>query len=170
MKKIFVLLLLISQSAFASLLPFDLPQANGAGGTYHSSDHPSSVFVVEAFFYTCEHCNNNAPRVNEFAAKYSAEPRVQVLDVGIDRQDSYYTGWLKAQNPNHPVLKDKTKALIGKLGTSGYPSTYVITCQGDVSYSTVGEWSSNTPVYLDQAIRSALALKCPARQIWSDGL
>lgn len=120
--------------------PVELPVMNGAGGTYKMTDHPEGIFVVEAYFLTCPYCNQNAPKVNALASMFASDPRVQVLDVGVDRDDASYGTWIKKHNPNHPVLKDGNRKLIYQLGTSGYPSTYVINCKGKIVESTEGAW------------------------------
>lgn len=135
--------------ALALILPFELPEF--AGPLYRSSEHPNSVFVIEAYFNTCPHCNENADNVNELAAEY---PQVQVLDVGIDKKDSDYQKWVQKHNPNHPVLMDGSKQLIKKLGTTGYPSTYVISGDGEVIFQTSGVWSNATKRKIREALES----------------
>ncbi len=153
---------LFSAMSFA-VTPFSLPWMNnttGASTNYSSTDHPNTVFVVEAYFLNCPYCNDNAPNVDDLSSKYASEPRVQVLDVGVDRSASQYATWIQRHNPNHPVLMDAKRALIGQLGTSGYPSTYVIDCHYNVVKSTSGLWGSSTENSLMKAIDNALATDC----------
>lgn len=142
--------------------PFSLPWMNAttANTTYSSSNYPNGIFVVEAYFEACPYCNDNAANVNDLASKYANEPRVQVLDVGIDRQDSQYQQWISDHTPNHPVLKDADRTLIGQLGTTGYPSTYVLDCTGKVIYSHVGEWDSGDETDVENQINSLLNSTC----------
>lgn len=142
--------------ALAIVLPFELPEY--LGHTYRSEDHPSSVFVIEAYFNACPYCNYNAQNVNDLAFEY---PHVQVLDVGIDRKESDYAAWVKKHNPNHPVLMDGSRQLIRKLGTQSYPSTYVIDTQGQVVYETSGEWNSKQKKEIRSAIDAAV------REVWN---
>lgn len=146
----------------ASVLPFSLTQMNGetAGMTYKSEDHPGAIFVVEAYFKNCPYCNDNAESVNELADYFMAQQKVQILDVGIDRSLSDYTWWISRHRPNHPVLKDDAKALIRKLNVSGYPTTTVIDCFGNVAYKTTGAWSSQTVTTLKAVISRLLAEEC----------
>lgn len=147
---------------WAGTLPFNLPWMNSAkaGTTFSSVDHPAGIFVVEAYFLNCPYCNTNAPNVDELVDKYANEPRVHVLDVGVDRSDSDYQSWISKHRPNHPVLKDSTRKLIGKLGTAGYPSTYVIDCRGNVVKETSGEWNSSTRQEIQSAIDALLKQEC----------
>ncbi len=140
---------------------FELPWMNHEHGvgTFKSKDHPNAVFVVEAYFLGCHYCNENAQNVNDLASKYANDPRVKVLDVGIDRSDSQYKEWISRHRPNHPVLKDANRKLVGQLGTSGYPSTYVIDAKGKVLTKTSGSWESSDKVQLQNAIDAALKSK-----------
>lgn len=147
---------------WGNLLPFSLPWMNApkAGTVFESTAHPAGIFVVEAYFNTCPYCNTNAPNVDSLVEKYSNEPRVQVVDVGIDPKESDYSSWISKHKPNHPVLKDNTRKLIGKLGTTGYPSTYVIDCRGNVVKKTSGEWDSGMRQEIMSAIDSLLKQEC----------
>lgn len=149
---------MLSLLMFLSLLPFQLPEY--AGPLYSSAEHANGVFLVEAYFNTCPYCNQNAENVNDLADDYKANERVQVLDVGIDKNDSDYKSWVNKHQPNHPVLMDPRKELIRKLGTSGYPSTYVIGCDGEVIYETSGVWSSAKKQRIHEAVESGLKLNC----------
>jgi peroxiredoxin len=156
-----VLVLASSASSFA-VSSFSLPQMNHAtpGTMYNSADHKDGVFVVEAYFLNCPYCNDNAPNVDDLADAYANEPRVQVLDVGVDRSDSQYKTWIAKHNPNHPVLKDDKRQLIRQLGTTGYPSSYVVDCQGTVRYKTSGVWNMTKEAGLKSAIDKALSEDC----------
>ena len=161
-KTLFLIILVASRVGF-SIDDFSLKWMNHEGGaaTFNSAEQLGPVFVIEAYFQTCPHCNVNAPAVDSLAAKYKSNSRVQVLDVGIDRTDSSYQTWISEHNPNHPVLNDSTRALIKQLGTTGYPSTYVINCRGKIIYDTSGEWDSSARTEIQNAIETALDAPCP---------
>lgn len=172
--KMLALLALFSLSAVAqtkdkAVTPFSLPQMNHeqVGTPYSSADYKNGVFVVEAYFLGCPYCNDNAPYVDDLATKYAAEARVQVLDVGVDKSDSQYATWIKKHSPNHPVLNDKNRDLIRQLGTTGYPSSYVLDCNGNVLYKTSGVWNSTKLAGIDGAIEKALQVTCVTED--SDG-
>jgi len=150
-------MLWLSTNAFA-VSPFELPWMNNQHGvsTFKSTDHPAGVFVVEAYFLGCHYCNENAQNVNDLADKYAHDKRVQVLDVGVDRQDSQYEEWIRRHRPNHPVLKDGNKKLIGQFGTTGYPSTYVMDAKGNVAYQGSGVWTASTKARIADAIDGLL--------------
>ncbi len=165
MKKLALILACTSWSltyAMTVTLPFELPWMNGGATatTYKSSDHSNGIFVVEAYFLGCPYCNNNAPAVNKLAQKFASEKRVQVLDVGIDKNESQYKEWIKRHKPNHPVLNDANRKLIRQLGTQGYPSTYVLDCKGNVVATTEGQWDAEAQADLEEAITNQLSKEC----------
>lgn len=162
MRETILVLALIASPAWGAVKPFSLPWMNQSSGeaTYHSVDHPGGVFVIEAYFLNCPYCNDNAPNVDRLADKYRGNPRVQVLDVGVDRNDSQYESWIQKHNPNHPVLKDPRRTVIGPLGTTGFPSTYVLDCNGNVRESTSGLWNATKKAQLEQAIEKLLGETC----------
>ncbi|MBM4304300.1 MAG: TlpA family protein disulfide reductase [Deltaproteobacteria bacterium] len=153
----------LGQSLIA-VQPVELTQMNGQGGIYKMADHPQGIFVVEAYFLNCPYCNYNAPNVNALADKFANDPRVQVLDVGVDRDDASYKTWIKKHNPNHPVLKDSSRKLISQLGTSGYPSTYVINCKGQLVEKTEGEWGAAEEEAIVSAVERLQAQNCNAAE------
>lgn len=162
-----VLGLALTLSAVASAVsPFRLQWMNHAtpGTFYDSADHPEGIFVVEAYFLNCPYCNYNAPNVDDLTDYFANEPRVQVLDVGVDRMDSQYQTWINKHKPNHPVLKDANRTLIRQLGTSGYPSTYVIDCKGTVHYKTSGQWNATKTQAIKETISELLKQDCNAAE------
>lgn len=150
---------LCASSIFA-INPVELPQMNGDLGVYQMQNHPDGIFVVEAYFLGCPYCNDNAPKVNDMAERFSNDSRVQVLDVGIDRDNASYDTWIKRHNPNHPVLKDGSRKLISQLGTSGFPSTYVVNCKGQLVESTEGSWGQEEEQRITAAIEKLQAEGC----------
>lgn len=151
----------IPYSITKSVLPFSLAQMYPQGaGDYKSEDHPGAIYVIEAYFKNCPYCNDNAESVNELADYFMAQQKVQILDVGIDRSLADYTWWVNRHRPNHPVLKDDAKALIRKLNVSGYPTTTVIDCFGNVAYKTTGAWDIETTMMIKSVISRLLAEEC----------
>lgn len=151
----------VSSIASAAVSPFSLQWMNSSGrGMYNSADHRDGVFVVETYFLGCPYCNENAPNVDALATAYNAQSRVQVLDVGIDRNDSDYATWIARHSPNHPVLKDASRTVVRQLGTTGYPSTYVLNCKGEVVFTSTGVWGQEEVAGLHAAIDGLLAQTC----------
>lgn len=146
----------------ASALPFSLPVMNGeVGEVFSSQDHPNAVFVIENYFYNCPYCHQNAPNVDAVAEHFASNPRVIVLDVGVDKKDSDYAAWISKHQPNHLVLKDANRELAKKLGTSGYPSAYVLDCQGKIVKKVTGAWSNSSKEKIKEAVNQALQVECP---------
>ena len=159
-----LLLTLTSSMAFANAIqmPFELKWMNSTthASSFKSTDHPNGVFVLEAYFLGCPYCNDNAPNVDALASKFASEPRVTVLDVGVDRSESQYQEWIDRHNPNHPVLNDGSQKVIGQLGTSGFPSTYVVDCNGNVVTETSGQWGQSERQQIEDGVRQALQVNC----------
>lgn len=61
---------------------------------------------------------------------------------------------------NHPALKDADRDLTRQLGTTSYPSTYVVACDGRVMAKTEGEWTASQRKKLNNAINEALKMSC----------
>lgn len=160
------LALIVGSSAMAGVSKFQLPWMNSPSEVkiFDSSAHSDGIFVVEAWFNGCPYCHKNAPQVMELAEKYSNESRVHVLDVGVDRKDSDYESWIEKHQPKHAVLKDSNRVLIGQLGTSSYPSTYVIDCRGNVVAKTNGTWNASKKATIQKAIDNLLKQNCKAEE------
>lgn len=161
MKNAFIAFLVFGSSVGFSLAPFSLPNMKDGGKIYKSAEHKDGIFVLEAYFLGCPYCNENAPNVNALAAKFASNPRVQVLDVGVDRKNSDYETWIAKHHPNHPVLKDADHLVTGQLNTTGYPSTYVVGCNGGVAFETTGVWEDGTQAEIEAAINSLENETCP---------
>lgn len=163
--KVLVTLFLMSASLFARerlVSPFEMRWMNNADTAtlYRSSDHPNAVFVVETYFNTCPACNQNAPIVERLAETYADRPEVQFLDVSRDCRDADYRSWIAKHNPKHPVLNDCALKLQRELGTSRYPTTYVLDCKMNVLYSNVGVWSSSVVNQIKAVVDRQVAQGC----------
>ena len=163
MNRYFLGLLALATSATCfGISPFQLPWMNHPtpGTLYSSATRPDTVYLLEPYFLNCPYCHQNAPHVEEMAKAFANEPRVQVLDIGIDRLDSQYKTWIAMHRPNHPVLKDDKRAVVRQLGTTSYPSSYVVDCKGAVRYSTSSVWSMTTEAAIKNVIVEVLKEKC----------
>ncbi|NBX76083.1 MAG: TlpA family protein disulfide reductase [Proteobacteria bacterium] len=157
-KRISFLCLFLSSIGF-SLQHFQLPWMNAQGEgviSYNSQEYQDAVWVIETYFLGCPYCNDNAPKVNSLQNYFKNDERVQILDVGIDKKDSDYAEWIRRHNPNHPVLKDSARLLAKQLGTSVYPSTYVLDKNLNVVFKSSGDWSSKVETQIKDAVEKAL--------------
>ena len=158
LKRISFLCLFLSSLGF-SLQPFQLPWMNAQSegpGSYNSQEYQDAVWVIETYFLGCPYCNDNAPKVNALQNYFKNDERVQILDVGIDKNDRDYAEWIRRHQPNHPVLKDSTRQLARQLGTSVYPSTYVLDKHLNVIFKNSGVWSSKSEAQIKDAVEKAL--------------
>jgi len=151
---------LMSMSSLGfSIVHFELPWVNAESETnavYQSSQYSGAVWVIETFFLGCPYCNDNAPNVNALQQHFKNDARVQILDVGIDQSDSSYAEWIRRHKPNHAVLKDASRKLVRQLGTTSYPTTYVLDQKLNVVYKSTGVWSSKTTAQIKTAVEKAL--------------
>lgn len=152
-----VLLFLTSQSFGVN--HFSLPWVNSESpnASYSSQEWQDAVWVVEAFFLGCPYCNDNAGNVNDLQDYFKNDERVQILDVGIDKNASSYEEWIRKHQPNHPVLKDSSRTLIRQLGTTSYPSTYVLDKNLKVIYKASGVWNAKVEAQIKSAVEKALS-------------
>ena len=163
MQKLVVLIVSLFMSALAyGLEAFELPQMNGenVGEVYKSADHPGAVFVFEAYFNRCPYCHENAPIIDELAAAFKDESRVQVIDLGRDCRDSDYRSWIIRHNPNHPVLKDCNQQLLGPMGVSAFPTTVIYDCRGNEVFRNVGTMDRGVYDRAVASIQAALTQQC----------
>lgn len=164
MRRILVaaVLALCSSSAFA-IEPFSLPWVNHPtrGTNYSTSDHPGGIFVLEFLANFCSACNENAEHVDALATKYASEPRVQVLDMSIDRNDREIATWIRNHQPNHPVLKDVDRRVWSQVGEQYIPTVVILDCRGQEHFRfTGGPWDADTTARIHGVIDSLLATDC----------
>jgi hypothetical protein len=154
-------LFLSSTVVFAASIPnYDFPLKNGStrDETYKMSDHPNTVFVFEAWGISCGYCNENAPVVDALAAEFASNPRVQVLDLGLDTDDSAFQEWIARHSPNHPVIQDVGRRVFNALKTSsGIPQVFIVNCKGEMVGNFVGTWGGSTGTirgYINRALQT----------------
>lgn len=157
--------LILSSQALGASIPADktFPWMNARepGAVYSMADHQDGVFVFEAFSLNCSWCNKNAPNVDALAEEYKDNSRVQVIDLGIDSANSYFTRWIQTHKPNHPVLKDEGRSVYNTLKTeNGIPQVFVVNCHGEMIDNIVGYWSANEKARIRRAIARGLETTC----------
>jgi hypothetical protein len=153
---------LASSIASASTIPmYEFPLKNDAArSVYRMADHKNGVFVFEAYRLTCGYCNDNAPAVDALATAYAGNPRVQVLDLGLDTNDADYAEWIAAHNPNHPVIQDTGRKVFNALKTqNAVPQVFVVNCKGEMVGNHVGTWDGAVPK-IKGHIETALKTTC----------
>jgi hypothetical protein len=155
---------IFASNAFGAKIPptsFPWMNAGQAGATYNMADHPNGVFVFEAFSLNCSWCNKNAPNVEEIGLKFKDNPRVQVIDLGIDSADSYYARWIQTHKPKHPVVKDVGRGVYNALKVeNGIPQVFIVNCRGEREDVVVGYWEAAQKAKVQRAIEKALETTC----------
>jgi hypothetical protein len=152
-----------STSAFAAstISPFNLPWVNNPARDtiYKTTDHADGVYVLEFFANFCGACNENAENVDEMAADYADQARVQVLDMSLDTSDREIATWISHHQPNHPVLKGARTAW-GQVGSQYIPTMLVTDCHGVEKFRYTGVWDSATKATIKAKIDALLAETC----------
>jgi len=140
---------------------FPWKNAQDSSAVYNMADHADAVFVFEGYSINCGPCNSNAVNVDALATKYKDEPRVQVLDMGLDANDSDFTRWISKHKPNHPVVKDVNRRVYNALKTDNLiPQVFVVNCKGEKIFGNIGVWTASVKAALDRAIAEGLATDC----------
>ena len=147
----------------AKIAPASFPWMNAGrtGATYNMADHPNAVFVFEAFSLNCSWCNKNAANVDALATKFKDNARVQVIDLGLDTSDSYYSRWIATHKPNHPVVKDVGRKVYNALQVeNGIPQVFIVNCRGEREEVVVGYWGEAEKAQVEAAVNRALQTTC----------
>ncbi len=138
--------LLVASAASAATIPmYDFPLKNSdSRDIYKMSEHKNGVFVFETYRLSCGYCNENAPKVDALATEYASNPRVQVLDLGLDTNDAEFAEWIDRHHPNHPVVQDTGRRVYNALRTTnGVPQVFVVDCKGEMVGNHVGTWDGS---------------------------
>lgn len=167
MKKILAaaLLVLSSNAALAAAIDYSFPWKNGQArdSIYKTSEHPNAVFVFEAFQNFCPSCNSNAANVDALATAVASNPRIQVLDLALDRKEVEMARWIANHHPNHPVVQDVGQKVFSKYKADNYiPQVFVVACDGTSLYQHTGEWDATVRQEIEAAIAGGLQMTCAA--------
>ena len=152
----------LAQAASSIPTNLEFPLVSGAAGsTYKMADHPNSVFVFESFGLSCGYCNANAPAVDRLATDYKGNARVQVLDMSLDSQASYYQEWIRRHNPNHGVIADTSRKVYNALKSQdAIPQVFVVNCKGQMVGTFLGAWDASAEKQVRGFVDKALTTTC----------
>ena len=159
---IFAAFLAVLSSSALAITPFDLPWKNNPAhdARYRTTDHVDGVFVLEFFANFCGACNSNAANVDELADSYHDQARVQVLDMGLDTEESEIQEWIDTHQPNHPVLQDASREVWDQIGADAIPTVVVMDCKGNIKYQVTSVWSQSIKSRIHQAVDGLLQQGC----------
>ncbi len=166
--KLFIATMMLAAASIAQAasipanLEFPIKNAE-PGAVYRMTDHPNGVFVFETYQLFCGVCNDNAPNVDSFAKEFAENPRVQILDTGLDTEaGNSYKEWIRRHAPNHPVIADPkgVKVFNPLKSADRIPQVFVVNCKGEMIGSHIGIWDSPTKQKLRGYISKALEATC----------
>lgn len=124
---------------------YEFLRLNGDGSPeqerYRMVDHPTAVFVFEAYRNSCGACSENASQIHQLADEYKLNPRVQILDLSLDSTHQEFDDWIRRHSPAYPVILDEGFRVFRALrSSSGVPQTFVVNHKGELLGSISGTW------------------------------
>jgi thiol-disulfide isomerase/thioredoxin len=127
--------------------PFTLPDTDNKNVSL--SDYAGKVVVLEFMAPWCPHCQDDAPMLNEVAAKYAGKDvqflGVSATDKGRDRGKDITMEdmvWFKNEfKVSFPMLFDKDVKAAAEYGVMFYPTIYVLDKAGNVSAIPTGAYT-----------------------------
>jgi peroxiredoxin len=133
-------------AAVGNLAPeFQLTQTNGASVSLDSLRGQPVVIV----FWTawCPFCKEEAPRINDLAAKY--EPRgVRVLGINIQDSEARTAGGIRDFGIKYQVARDADASIAKAYQVQGTPTIIFLNKDGIVRYNG-NELPADYPAQLD---------------------
>jgi cytochrome c biogenesis protein CcmG, thiol:disulfide interchange protein DsbE len=127
------------------------------GGTFNVADHRGKVVVVNFWASWCEPCREEMPALQ--AAAGSSGDDVAFVGIGAKNdKDDEARAFAEEFGITYPIGRDTEGGTAGQgpiardFGVFGYPATYFIDPEGNISSTVMGEMDvSQLEAYIDQA-------------------
>lgn len=131
---------------------FTLSTADGK--SYTLSQYRGKTVLLEFFAIWCPHCQAMAPVLNNLDQQYKGQKMQTVAVLASPYGRNYDTSggsdtslatksdltWFQTHfNVNHPALIDPSFKVVNEYGANSYPTIYVISPAGKISYVSQGE-------------------------------
>lgn len=134
---------------------FTLEDMNNGQASYDTRDYEGAAFVIEWYFASCPACNQNSGNVKRLQSEFRNNPKVQIVELSIDCQNSQYNSWISRHRPLGPVLYGCNQdELVRDMGVSRFPTTIVYAPNKREAMRGIGVWSRSQydriKRYLDQ--------------------
>lgn len=124
---------------------FSLEDMNNGKEHYVSTDHEGAAFLIEWYFQSCPACNQNARNVNKLKDEFKGNPKVQIIEISIDCQDSQYRQWISRHGIKGPVLNGCDRdELTDAMNVSRFPTTIIYAPNKREAMRGQGVWSGST--------------------------
>lgn len=114
------------------------------GNTHTLADYKGKVIFVNFWATWCGPCKAELPDIQLLYEKYKDSDDVAVIgvaapDYGQEGSEEEIKAFLKENNITYPVLMDKKQSLFYGYGINAYPTTFMITADGEVYGAVRGQ-------------------------------
>ena len=147
-------------STVALAAPHKFTRMNGpnVGQEYSTDDFKGQnvVYVYEFYSNGCGMCNQNAPELALLQETFKDRPEVQILNVGLDRNQSDYDAWRRKHGDQVQVVKDTYK-VADTFSFRFIPQVYVLDCNLNIVLDfPPNVWSSSDHQAIQKVIEDTL--------------
>ena len=127
----------LSPTPTASVSPnavnFTLSDLDGV--QYSLSDYRGKPVLITFFGYSCPHCRNEVPRVQNLYIKYKDSQDLVVLGIGVSSSIGELREFKAKYGLTFPILYDFNRNVYHQFFSQGIPALLLINKQGEVAYA-----------------------------------
>jgi peroxiredoxin len=110
-------------------------------------DFRGKIVVLNFWAAHCGPCIQEMPSLVQL--QRSMGPKIVVLGVAVDTNDTDYHAFLRAYNIDFLTVRDDAKSSYQLYGATGYPETTIIDGTGTIRRKFVGERNWSEPEIID---------------------
>ena len=130
------------ENSLSPALAFEL--VDQYGNTHTLADYKGKVIFVNFWATWCGPCKAELPDIQQLYEKYKDSDDVAVIgvaapDYGQEGSEEEIKTFLKEHNITYPVLMDRNQSLFYGYGINAYPTTFMITADGEVYGAVRGQ-------------------------------
>jgi len=128
-------------------LPLDLISARGE--QFKRSNYNGKVTLVNFWATWCPPCVEEIPSLNNLRKKMQGKP-FELISVNYAEDKQRVANFLKRVNVDFPVLLDETGRISANWNVLVYPSTFVISPNGEITHGVNGAILWDSPEVITQ--------------------
>ena len=134
------------ENSLSPALDFEL--VDQYGNTHTLADYKGKVIFANFWATWCGPCKAELPDIQQLYEKYKDSDDVAVIgvaapDYGQEGSEEEIKTFLKEHNITYPVLMDRNQSLFYGYGINAYPTTFMITADGEVYGAVRGQITYN---------------------------